>query len=137
MQYVAGYVTKKLNNNTSEWQISKLTGRCPEFSKSSRRPGLGRDYIKLVSKLLLNHPSIQKWQDVPRSLTHGTKSWPLGAYLRNHLIADLGFKPSPGDQLNELKTQLYDMLKTAPESSNVAATLRRSLPIALKQYRRK
>lgn len=133
MAYVCGYVTKKLNNNTSEWQISRLMGRSPEFSKSSKKPGIGRDYIKLVANTLLNM-GIDRWQDIPQTLNHGPKSWPLGAYLRNHLISDMGFTLKPEEKLNELKTQLQDMLADAPSTTVNPLALKRNLAIALKQY---
>lgn len=133
MAYVAGYVTKKLNNNSSEWQISKLMGRRPEFSKASMKPGIGRNYIKLVAKQL-KQMGIATWQDIPQTLNHGQKSWPLGGYLRNHLIADLGFKLEPKEKLNELKSQLHDMLSTAPAGTINPQALQQNMAIALKQY---
>lgn len=78
-QYVAGYTTKKL----TEFGHPKLKGRHPEFMRSSRRPGLGVDAMRVVAEQLRasGHMDV----DVPHSLKLGRKNIPLGRFMLKKL----------------------------------------------------
>lgn len=89
-QYVAGYVTKKMTNPND----ARLAGRYPEFSRMSLRPnGIGAPAMDNVSRALqtdVGMDLVDSAGDVPHSLNHGTKSLPLGRYLRRKLREAIG-----------------------------------------------
>lgn len=83
-QYVAGYVTKKLSSK----EDPRLCGMIPEFSRMSRRPGIGADAMSVVGSSLMAYASLLA--DVPHVLMHGKKSYPLGRYLMGKLREKVG-----------------------------------------------
>lgn len=97
-QYVAGYVTKKLTDKDDP----RLKGRCPEFARMSRRPGIGatalgaiRDAVRTPSGLA----AIESTGDVPFIIQVGDKSYPIGRYLRSRLrkMINLGTEQFDGE----------------------------------------
>lgn len=84
-QYVSGYVIKKLG----DMQDDRLVGRYPEFAVMSRRPGIGATAIPTLAKALQPHVKVP--EDVPRQLKLGTRNIPVGRYLRQKLLEELGF----------------------------------------------
>lgn len=86
--YVSGYVTKKLADDDDE----RYGGLHPEFSRMSKRPGIGARYIPEVASKLLELPQhvLDNIPDVPNALRHGGKPWPLGRYLTRLLRAQIG-----------------------------------------------
>lgn len=88
--YIAGYVTKKMTGANDE----RLYGRHPEFARISNRPGIGASIIDDVASELLTHYSFGdrpgEFDDVPGQLSHGTKSLPLGKYLKRRLRTRVG-----------------------------------------------
>lgn len=81
MNYVAGYVLKKLTNKHDV----RLNGRHPEFSRMSLRPGIGADAMHDVASTVLEFDLVQSQGDVPSALRHGSRILPLGRYLRRTL----------------------------------------------------
>jgi len=82
--YIANYCTKKLTKKGDEL----LNDRHPEFSRMSRKPGIGfgaLDEIVKAIKSEYGEEMLTEHGDVPISLTQGGKQKPLGTYLRNKL----------------------------------------------------
>jgi len=89
--YVAGYVTKKMTGKDDE----RLKGRYPEFARMSLRPGIGANAISDVADALQNRhgwDSIGITGDVPSVLRHGSRTMPLGRYLRRKLREAMNFE---------------------------------------------
>lgn len=93
MQYVAGYVVKKL---TSDSALS-FVERCdlvPEFARMSRNPGLGRGAISGIASALgdaIGAREVGFRGDIPGELRIGGKKLPLGRYLKTKLAEELGY----------------------------------------------
>ena len=83
--YCAGYITKKLNgkgDKDKKWCEERLGDRYPEFSRMSRRPGIGaKSMEKLKSSLTKNYGRflLEKNGDVPYGLRHGKTNLPPGS----------------------------------------------------------
>jgi hypothetical protein len=113
--YIAGYVTKKLTKKDDQ----RLKGRYPEFSRMSRRPGIGAKEIDKVADAIFSQHgkhALTEHGDVPVSLTHGTKSMPLGRYLRDQIRKEIGSDDTPQEMaktayLQELHTMWADHIK--------------------------
>lgn len=74
IQYVAGYVTKK---------ITKRGDSAREFALMSRRPALGSPFLHNLKFLEdSSYDALFSGQDVPFSLRIGPRSYPLGRTLR-------------------------------------------------------
>lgn len=92
-QYVAGYVTKKLNGRDDRSR-EILKGRYPEFSRQSRRPGIGATAMEDLCLLLASDIGARELinaGDVPLLLKHGRKGLPLARFLRTKLRKYYGF----------------------------------------------
>lgn len=87
--YIASYVVKKLN--ADRYSEHLLAGRHPEFTRQSRRPGIGHSSMREVALTLQRHGLVDQLVDVPMSLQHGTRKLPLGKYLRRVLREELGW----------------------------------------------
>lgn len=97
-QYVAGYVTKKMTSKDDP----RLKGRHPEFMRCSNRPGIAALAVEDIADVLTSSAGatyISFNDDVPSSLSHGTKKLPLGRYLKKKLREKLGF---PEEKIHEL-----------------------------------
>lgn len=86
MMYVAGYINKKMTKADDP----RLEGRWPEFSRMSNRPGIGHGMMHEVASCLLEHGFGEDNVDVPVTLRHGSREYPLGRYLRRNLRRMLG-----------------------------------------------
>lgn len=87
-QYVCGYVLKKLTRSKSHRVRDALTGRHFEFSRQSRRPGVGYRLVGTILDALLTRTGrrfLEESQAVPSVLRFDGKNWPLGRYLQEHL----------------------------------------------------
>lgn len=88
--YIAGYTVKKLDQKNS-----KLGNRYPEFARMSRKPGIGATAIeKLGQDFVTKEGSvlIGAMLDVPSSISHDGKSYPLGRYLKQRLRDEIGIE---------------------------------------------
>lgn len=114
--YICGYVTKKM---TSKDDI-RLSGRYPEFARMSRRPGLGLMAMDEVADVLIEYDLMDKLEDVPVSLRHGSKIMPLGRYLRSKLRVLMGGiekAPYNATQEAEVQAMYNDYLKNKEATS--------------------
>jgi hypothetical protein len=107
--YIAGYVTKKLTKKDDP----RLDGRLPEFSRMSRKPGIGALQIENIGDALFTEfgkDALTEHGDVPISLTHGNKSLPLGKYLRDKLRDEIGVNDATKEKAKEAyQTELLAM----------------------------
>lgn len=102
--YLCGYVTKKMTQPGDH----RLKGRHPEFSRQSNRPGIGAKAMEIVGEVLFSKHAIaemEKTGDVPRTLLHGKRSYPLGPYLRQQLRNYIGMP----DEYKALATYNYSL----------------------------
>lgn len=87
--YLAGYVTKKLDKNNPS-----LGSRQPEFARMSLKPGIGAGSVPRLAEILntkIGMRNIAIRGDIPYTLKHGSKEFPLGRYLGGRLRHELGF----------------------------------------------
>lgn len=113
-QYVAGYVTKKLTSKTDP----RLSGRHPEFSRMSLRPGIGHDAMHDVASTWLEFNLEKTEDDVPSSLRHGTRKLPLGRYLTRKLRKLVGKdEKAPDAILKKIEEELRPLRETAFDNS--------------------
>lgn len=140
--YVAGYVTKKLTNPEDDKARRFLNGRYPEFARMSNRPGIGAKAAEKIAQALLSSFGPQMMTehgDVPVSLSHGGRSFPLGRYLRQKLRkltnADEIMNPETGElkyagkekSLQAYTQEMRDLLISAlknPETKKEVTTLK-------------
>jgi len=114
MAYVAGYVTKKMTRHDDP----RLEGRLPEFARMSLRPAIGLGMMHELASTLMEHKLDEKMIDVPLSLQHGAKQWPLGRYLRRKLRTFIGREANaPKETLEALYAEMSDMRKIAFDNS--------------------
>lgn len=107
MNYIAGYVLKKLTNKHD----IRLNGRHPEFSRMSLRPGIGADAMHDVASTVLQFDLVQKEGDVPSALRHGSRILPLGRYLRRKLRTFSTGSPDAPEVSKQFYTDEYKRLQ--------------------------
>jgi len=106
--YVAGYVSKKWT------RANDPGGRHPSFARMSLRPAIGIGMMHEVASVLLQHGLEERMVDVPLTLQHGTKQWPLGRFLRRKLRTYIGREANAPAEVMELqKSELQAMRETA------------------------
>lgn len=115
IQYVAGYVTKKMTSKSD----ARLLGRHPEFARMSNRPGIGANAVDMLSEAMVDPVTGEifglddNW-DVPVSLRQGGSLLPLGRYLRNKLRIKMGI---PDDvkkiSVEKIQKEMQDVYYTA------------------------
>lgn len=111
--YVAGYVTKKLTSRDDP----RLNGRHPEFSRMSRRPGIGYDFMHEVASTVLQH-DLSVDEDVPTTLRHGSRTLPLGRYLTRRLRKLTGRdEKAPQTKLDAIAEELRPLREIAFDNS--------------------
>lgn len=106
-QYVAGYVVKKMTSKDD----FRLSGRWPEFSRMSNRPGIGASAIDLISKGLISPYGeifLSPEGDVPGVLKHANKALPMGRYLVNKLRQKVGVDAQQVSK-EKLLQEVYDL----------------------------
>lgn len=120
--YLAGYVTKKMTGVDDP----RLRGRHPEFSRQSRRPGVGFPAVARLAKEINRfvHPS--ELVDVPAAVAQGHKPLPLGRYMRAKLRLALGLpEGTPDAVLREAWAEqvlpVLQMAKADNEAPSLAA----------------
>lgn len=110
--YVAEYTVKKMNKSDQ-----RLLGRYPEFSRQSRRPGIGSDAMWQLASDLMNYELDQR-PDVPATLNHGKRELPLGRYLRMKLRERIGKEgKAPNETLQALEEKLRPVREAAFHAS--------------------
>lgn len=93
-QYLGGYVTKKMTRKNNDLQKEYLGDRYPEFSRMSRKPGIGALYVPVISEFLCSDSGadlLSRTDDVPSTLRHGSRELPLGRYLQQQIRKYYGF----------------------------------------------
>lgn len=88
-QYISGYVTKKMTRKDD----ARLKGRHPEFARMSLRPGIGATAVPTIGDVLFSMfgaEEVNNTGDVPFALKIGSRSLPLGRYLRGKLRDEIG-----------------------------------------------
>lgn len=104
--YVAGYVQKKSEYNK---QMYDEMGLYPEFARMSNRPGIGGHAIKIISDVIAsNLDFLTETGDVPISLKHGEKIFPLGNYLREKLRMELGLDHTLETWMDVLTGEIFE-----------------------------
>lgn len=126
-QYICGYIQKGWNKPENP----ALHGRPPEFGRMSLKPGLGGLAIgDLVDAFSTENgcDAILSRGDVPSSLDHGRRRWPLGRYLKSKLRKELGLdeeliKQENMQKWNETLCQMLEEAVAQPtEAQRVEAT---------------
>lgn len=103
-EYISRYTVKKMTSN----QDIRLGGRPPEFARMSLKPGLGTDFMWEVASSLMATNAIGEEDDVPTRLRHGTRTYPLGRYLRRKLREYMGRDPNTPDFIME---EIFETLR--------------------------
>lgn len=81
--YVVGYVEKKSTYNDHMYEDLEII---PEFSTMSLKPTIGANAIPKLIKLFQENPDyLTEYGDVPYSIRHGSRSLPLGNYIREKI----------------------------------------------------
>lgn len=110
-QYIARYVTKKLTDK----EDLRLWGKYPEFSRMSRKPGIGAHSVQSVARTFLQCCSeglVKDLADVPGVLRHGKKLMPLGRYLKGKFRENLGLpKETPVAVLQKYGKEMRELLQ--------------------------
>lgn len=95
MQYVAGYVTKKIVKPRT-----KKDYRVKEFGLMSRKPGIGMLALPELIELMRTNEAIQKdiqlSGDIPVGLRHGNRLLPFGRFLSEKLREALDISTDVG-----------------------------------------
>lgn len=109
-QYIAGYVTKKMTGKDDP----RLFGRHPEFTRSSKRPGIGADFMHFVASEFMKFNLENTQVDVPSTLRHGPKELPLGRYLQKRLRKLVGKdEKAPQAVLDKISKELQPLREAA------------------------
>lgn len=117
-QYIAGYVTKKMNHPASKCTPKcthpPLASRLPEFSRMSLKPGIGAPAVPDIADVLTSPAgcdALARVGDVPHHLLLEKKQLPLGKYLRGKLRETLHFpdKKTPQASLDEWKAEMQKL----------------------------
>lgn len=130
-QYIAGYVTKKMNGRDSYSQ-AMLQDRRPEKAFMSRKPGIGANSMQTIMNALQGYlPD----GDVPSQLRHGSKAMPLGRYLRGKLREEFGLdKKAPSETIQKYSMQMSQLLTDAlSDPANRSKTFKQILIDSSKQ----
>lgn len=100
--YVAGYITKGLDNEDDPW----LEGRHPQFSRCSTKPAIGLRTIQDMAQKIREN----RWYDNQpvTELRYGNgRRMPLGRYLFNKMGAELNWLVSDVEDLEEERINNY------------------------------
>lgn len=133
--YVAGYVTKKWTGKDDP----NLRGRYPEFSRMSRKPGIGVPGLQGVINWLYTSDGaayMQRFRDVPKSLRFGGKVFPLGRYLVERLRLEFGIDVSDRDPVRAKLQTLARLEQALPELSAIREAKRVGHAQRVEYYRK-
>lgn len=123
-QYLCGYVTKKMTKQTD----ARLFGRYPEFARMSLKPpgsgnkrqfgGIGASAMWELADKVMQFNLDELEGDVPVTLQHGKRKWPIGRYLAKTLRKMVGRdEKTPQHKLDQAAAELSPMWKTAFDNS--------------------
>ncbi len=131
-RYTVGYTLKKLTKVND----SRLEGRYPEFTRSSK--GIGLEFAKRYAASI-NNPSglatILATGDIPRSVRYDGRWWPLDRYMRDKILEFLNIK----EQLHALgferyKKEMRSLSHRAELNSNFSSAKEITPYVMEKQY---
>lgn len=107
--YVSKYITKRYD---ADWRKElESSGRCPEFSLMSRRPGLGFGAVEGIVKELKSAISRNVNTGVPTVLRIGGRFLVLGRYLRQKIEEALGFTDEQREaRFRQLQAEMHIVL---------------------------
>lgn len=108
-RYIAGYVTKKLTNDKSQFNCDILQGRFPEFSRQSSKPGIAASAVDEMVLHLTTYGKLTQ-DEMPTALLHGSKLLPLGRYLSDKLYEKMGIQFADGEKLRLYEESVREML---------------------------
>lgn len=138
-QYTCGYVVKKLRDRKS----GALSGLVPEFSRMSRRPGIGTEAMSIIAKSLCSNEHgmsvLESTGDVPRELAIGKRKIPLGRFMLAKLREAVGFTDEYIEQVKakgsyEKSVEVLALFQDALNSSEGApVTARQSFAASIEQ----
>lgn len=120
-QYIAGYVTKKMTMRDDP----RLYGRDPEFAAMSLRPGIGANFVPEIASTLMQFNLDTTQADVPVSLRHGSRSLPLGRYMRRKIRENIG-KEAKAPENIKAKIEMLSLLQAA-KTDPQAITLKQQI----------
>lgn len=113
-QYVAGYVTKKMTSVDD----ARLQGRAPEFSRMSRRPGIGVGALSQIAAAFRSLDNQVAQSDVPGALRFGARLLPIGRFLRGKLRTEVGrVDELPETVRQEIFAEMLPLLMAARSST--------------------
>lgn len=113
-QYISGYVLKKM----TRYDDKRLDGRDPEFARMSLKPGIGAYFMDEVASTFLQFDLEKTQVDVPSTLRHGNKHWPLGRYLQRRLRKLVGRdEKTPQAVIDKVQSEMSDVRKAAFDAS--------------------
>lgn len=140
-KYVAKYITNGLSRpcscskyfKGSDWHhpkcsVTRLQGRHPEFSRQSNQPGIGAVAIPAIKDILTRYDI--KFDDLPNVMLQTGKPLPLGKYMKDKILDEIGICLVPGMSGYLRWQELRTMFKTDEYASSDAAKAFFSLDVA-------
>lgn len=116
-QYICGYVTKKMTARDDP----RLEGKHPEFSRQSRNPGIGANFVGNIADVLRHYNLDYTQDDVPVALRHGKKVLPLGRFLRGKIRENLGWDKNATEKAKEAYSlKMLDLQKDSINTNRSA-----------------
>lgn len=109
--YIAGYCVKKLTARNDPY-VDILSQVQPEFTTMSKQQGgIGLPAIKKLAEILKNNKFFDK-KKILKQLSIGGKIYPLGRYLMNKLMDELGQEHrEKGLQFYDYQQEIYKKYK--------------------------
>lgn len=123
IQYVAGYVTKKMTKKDDP----RLQGKAPEFSLMSRRPGIGAKAASQIATQMTSTSAYAGWLnkngDVPQVSRQEGRMMPLGRYMVTKIREGVGFPDgnSPPAKKAEYLEKMQALQKDVGKATFAAA----------------
>lgn len=112
--YVCGYILKKMTGEDDD----RLLGRCPEFTRMSRMPGLGYYAMADMASVVLEHVPLDGGRDVPGAIRSDGRVQPIGRYLRDVLRLHCGLsKGAKEETLSAIEEEMRPVREAAFEKS--------------------
>jgi len=75
-----------------------------------------------LASTLLQHKLDEKMIDVPLTLQHGTRKWPLGRYLRRKLRTYIGRDPNAPKEVLDLQAAELQVMREAAWTNSTSLT---------------